>query len=275
MGKQSVGKIPRFVAFTTLTYPENPDWDSVFLLCDALGYPYAYCIHDRDLKGDLDKPEEWKPDKVHCQSIIRVPNAKTVSAFSAKMGIDARWVQGLSSYKEFCCYINHSDADSIRDPRKVCYPTDRIKGSLAQAVVSEIENHTGRNMARSKEDDINILEIIKFIEQWDYLPMSTLVRWACETGYYSTLRRASSIVRDILREHNNAAQHTVAESLLQIKVNLLEERVTKQEKELERAYGDLWDRVKNPFNGNAFDDARFSSSVSEMMRQIDECKNSA
>lgn len=275
MAKKSSGKISRPVAFTTLTYLEHPDWDAVFLKCDKLGFPYAYCVHDRDLTGELDKPEEWRPDKIHCQSIIRVPNGMTVSAFAKKVGIEERWVQGLSSYREFCCYINHSDADSLRDPRKVCYPTDKIKGSLADVVISEIENHTGRNMARSKEDDTNILEIIKFIEQWDYLPMSTLVRWACETGYYSTLRRASSIVRDILREHNQAAQHTVAESLLQIKVNLLEERLTKQEKELERAYGDLWERVKNPFNGKMFEDNRYSDSVTEMMRQIEEIENSA
>lgn len=39
MAKKGTGKIPRYVAFTTLTYTENPDWDSVFLRCDTLGYP--------------------------------------------------------------------------------------------------------------------------------------------------------------------------------------------------------------------------------------------
>lgn len=269
MAKKSSGKIPRYVAFTTLTYPENPDWDSVFLRCDTLGYPYAYCIHDRDLKGDLDKPEEWESDKVHCQSIIRVPNGKTVSAFSAKMGIDERWVKGLSSYKDFCRYINHSDEDSLRDPRKVCYSTDRIMGSMASVVVEEIENHVTRNQARSMEDDTNILKILDFIDEWDYLPMSQLVRWACESGYYSTLRRASGIIRDVVYEHNKSAQHTVAESLLQAKVRILEERVTKSEKELERAYGDLWERNKNPWSDKTVEEDKvFTNSISQMQKLI-------
>lgn len=271
MTKKDSGKIPRFVAFTTLTYPENPDWDSVFLRCDTLGYPYAYCIHDRDLTGELDKPQEWKADKPHCQSIIRVPNGKTVSAFASKMGIDERWVKGLSSYKDYCRYLNHSDEDSLRDPRKVCYPTDRIMGSMADVVIEEIEHHVTRNQARSMEDDTNILKILDFVEEWDYLPMSTLVRWCCEAGLYSTMRRASGIIRDVVYEHNKSAQHTVAESLLMAKVRILEERVTKSEKELERAYGDFWNRNTNPWTGKTIEeDKQFTNSISEMQRLISE-----
>lgn len=264
-GKEGKGRIPRFVAFTTLTYPENPDWNAVFLRCDTLGYPYAYCIHDRDLTGELDKPEEWKPDKPHCQSIIRVPNAKTVSAFAKKMGIEERWVKGLSSYQDYCRYINHSDEDSLKDPRKVCYPTDKIQGSMAEDVIKEIENHVTRNQARSKEDDTNILKILDFIEQFDYLPMTVLIRWCCESGYYSTLRRASGLIRDCVFEHNKSAQSTVQESILNIKVKMLEEKMTKQQKVLEAQYANLWERAKNPFTGKLWEDTpEYKESIAKM-----------
>lgn len=270
-GKEKKVKIPRFVAFTTLTYPENPDWDKHFLLCDEIGYPYAYCIHDRDLTGELDKPEEWKPDKPHCQSIIRVPNGMTVSAIAKKLHIDERWVQGLSSYRSFCCYLNHSDSDSLHDPRKVCYPTENIVGSLSEVVIKEIEAHVTRNQARSKEDDVNILAILDFIEQFDYLPMSTLVRWACESGYYSTLRRASGIIRDCVNEHNRSAQSTVQETILGLKVKRLEEKITKQQKALEQQYQDLMGRQINPFTGKLWEETEeFKESIAKMDYMLSE-----
>lgn len=264
MGKSSNR---RYVCFTTLTYPENDGWDEVFKRCDYLGLPYAYAIHDRDFKEVREEREgvesfKWVKDKTHCQSIIRVPNAQTVSAFATKMGIDERWVQGLSSWRDYCLYLVHMDYESMKDPKKTSYDESHLYGSYKDEVIRQIRTNHDRNNGNSREDDNNILSIIDYIESFaSYLPMSTLIRWCSECGYYSSLRRAASLVRQCLQEHNNAQQHTVQESYLMSRVKELERAVSKQNEALERAYGDLWDRQINPFtkeiywkDGEAIDD---------------------
>ena len=55
------------------------------------------------------------------------------------------------------------------------------------------------------------------------------------------------------------------------KVRILEERVTKSEKELEKAYGTFWDRQTNPWTGKTIEeDKQFTNSISEMQKLISE-----
>ena len=154
-------KNARHVCFSVITYLDDDNWGEHFRKCLHDGYPYAYCIHDKDAKVD------GTPDKPHCQAMIRIPNGKTISAFAKAFNLKENLVQGVSSYVSYAVYLVHADFDSLV-AGKYQYPSENIKGSLREEVMRIIDNAQNIRQASSKEDDSNIISILDYIDSCDY-----------------------------------------------------------------------------------------------------------
>lgn len=238
-------KVARPVAFSVITYLEDNNWGEHFRKCLHDGYPYAYCIHDRDTK------EDGTPDKPHCQSLIRIPNGKTVSAFAKAFNLKENLCQGLSSYVSYAVYLVHADFDS-QVAGKFRYDSDEVKGSLREEIIRIIDNSRDIRQAKSKEDDSNIITILNYIESCEYLSVSDLVRWCCASGLYSVFRRAGNIVMSCLREHNKVHYKESPEYYLSKQVETLKSLSDSLLHLTEGLYGDMWERQKNPFAYDRF-----------------------
>lgn len=260
----------RFVAFTTLTYLEDSNWDIAFSRCGEHGYPFAYVIHDKDRYLDEDHLPDGKnlgdPEKVHCQSLIRVSNAQSVSAFSKNCGVPERFVQGLNSWRAFCLYLLHRDTES-KLKGKHMYNKSEIHGNYRDEVIGVIENEKVQNYNKSREDENSIMDVINYIESFSCsISTAQLVRWASESGLYSVYRRSAGIISNVLKEHNMSCQHSLQESLWELRLKDMEKRLSDAERELERAYGDLHTRVVNPWTGKciADKDIEYTQSIRKL-----------
>lgn len=195
----------RAVAFTTLTYLE--DRESVehiaALLKDGL-LEVAWAIHDKDTLDD------GTPAKPHRQTVIHLPNGMTISAFAQKYAIDERKVQVLARGEEvedckgYFRYLIHADKTS-RNAGKFQYPASAIKGPWANTIRAWLISQKKNGFDGKKESE-DIQMILDYIEASPILSTAQLIRWAAQSGLYSTVRRAGGFLRDILKEHN-AAYH--------------------------------------------------------------------
>lgn len=216
--KGLIRKEGRGVAFTTLTYLEDSDWAMPFTVAKFYGYPYCYAVHDKD-----------SADKVHCQSIIRVPHPQTISAFAKKFHIAERKVQILSSWRDYCLYLIHADFDS-KIMGKYQYSDEILCGNFKDEVQKVIRYHKEDNFGKSKEDDQSILQIIDFIESCEYISTKEVIRWCCLNGLYSNLRRSAGLIQSVIKEHNNLSAPVIRDTTYNIRMTMLEEKLEELEK---------------------------------------------
>lgn len=192
----------RHVNFLTLTYVE--DRERVEHLAQLLlsGQSHlCWCVHDNDTL------ENGSSDKVHCHAIVHLDNAMTISAFSSRYHIRERMIQPCRKGDEIgdldsaLLYMIHADRKS-RSEHKYQYPLSSIKGpwaSYARSRITELFNKSS-NSAQKEAD--SFLTIQAYIEGSLYVTMSDVSRWAASNGHWAAFRRSSSIVRDIIKEHN-------------------------------------------------------------------------
>lgn len=216
--RKLIRKEGRGVAFTTLTYLEDSDWAMPFAVAKFNGYPYCYAVHDKD-----------RADKVHCQSIIRVPHPQSISAFAKKFKIAENHVQILSSWREYCLYLIHADFDS-KIMGKFQYPDSILCGNFKEEVQQVIRSHKEDNFGKSKEDDQSILQIIDFIESCEFVSTKEVIRWCCLNGLYSNLRRSAGLIQSVIKEHNNLSAPVIRDTTYNLRINMLEEKLEELEK---------------------------------------------
>lgn len=106
-------------------YPESmiDDWE--IKMGDVLGYPYAYCIHNRCLNADK------TPRKEHVHIMLAFPNTTTYKhAKSVYDGLGVvNKIERCISVRNSYNYLIH-DTDSSRKQGKVAYkPEERITGN--------------------------------------------------------------------------------------------------------------------------------------------------
>lgn len=247
MVKQDKSKSQRLyqrgVSFITLTYPSDDGWDNPQIVADDKGLPCVYIIHDRD-KRQLDDGTVI-PDQVHCHTLIRTNNPMTISAFSKRFHVEDRFVQICSDWREFILYMIHQDYDSRVDPLKSEYPIDRICGNYREPAVKVIERYKSINRGQAVDDAEVIVKILDEVQAYDYLPLAVLIRWCAESGYYSTLKRSSSLVLQVLKDHNSKAEVQQRRSLYQDRIDELSRRLDEAENQLSEFWGDMFQRVKN------------------------------
>lgn len=261
---------------TTFTVETYPEWEMPLGVADwaaSKDLEYVYIMHDKDKKDDGEKV------KPHYHILVRVPNDMTISAFSKNAGIDHRWIRERNNWRESALYMLHLSKKAKDNPNKFKYPIEALKGNAdtIEKVKKIVARASGNQQLKSGEDDNGIIQILDYIESFDYLTTAALVRWCCANGLYSVYRRAGRIVTDLLAEHNRNCQFTLQDTLYQMKLEQMEKRLSAQEKELQKAFGDMWERQKNPFNGNVawVEKGVSEESIRQMRKNLDEIQKGA
>lgn len=197
-----------YINWVSLTYVEDRERIehlASFLLSDKPIYTVCWCVHDKD-----EREEDGTFKKPHCQAVIRLPSAKTKTAFSRCFAIRERMFEPCSVGEECedldgaLLYLIHADEKS-RSLGKYQYSLDDIKGPWAPYARERIQYLLSRPKNRHDGDEsADFLKILKFIEHSENLTMTNLSRWCAGNGLWAPFRRSSSIVKEILKEHNDA-----------------------------------------------------------------------
>lgn len=193
----------RHVNYLTLTYVEDRErvehLASMLLKCQQR---VCWIIHDKDTLKD------GTPDKPHCHCVIHLDYAMSVTAFSQNFAIRDRMVRPCKKGDEIedldgaLLYLIHADRKS-RSEGKFQYNPSLIRGPMASYARERIVELFNRSKDSHQKEADSFLEIQCFIESSLHLSMTELSRWAAQNGHWACFRRSSSIIRDILREHND------------------------------------------------------------------------
>lgn len=253
---------------TTFFVESYPEWENCFAAkeyAESKDYEWLMIKHYGEVKEDGSEKKE------HYHTLVRTPNDMSVSAFSKNSGVEQRWIRERNNWRETARYMVHLSDSAVREGKKV-FDYEELEGPLKDRAIEYIKKKMEPGRVRSSEDDKGILQILDYIDSFDYLPTAALCRWCCENGLYSTYRRAGRIVADILQEHNRHCEFTLKDTIYQMRLEQMEKRMSKAERELEKAYGDLAERMKNPFTGKFVweEDEEFKESVALMDGQIKE-----
>lgn len=253
--------------FFCLSYEE---WENPFQAkewSEKSGKEWLMIKHEGELL------ENGEVKKSHYHTLVRTGNDMTISAFCKNTGLDSRWVRERNNWQETARYMVH-ESDSAKEEGKIVFPLESLQGNLVEKAKKYILKK--RNKKPKCDDDKGIIQILDYIETFDYLTTQALVRWCCQEGLYSVYRRAGRIISDCLVEHNRNCQFTLQDTLYQMRLEQMEKRMTEAEKELEKVYGDFWSKQENPFNGRVIDkDVEFTKSVKDMMKKIKEIEEAS
>lgn len=253
----------RFLNWRTLTYPD--DRERVEHLFSLVAYGYSnvcWAVHDMDTdkNGQLEKP--------HCHAVIHLPNSKTRSAFAQCFAIRERMVipvtkgDDIESLDQALLYLIHADNRS-RVAGKYQYPLSVIKGPWAAYARSRIQELL--SSTKQKDESTSYLSILDFVDNSLYLSMTELSRWAASHGLWSVFRRSSSILRDVLREHNTELDR------LQVRRDMetLEERLAERN-QIEALYEAVGMRTLRALDGMLEQAGRPSLKLKSHIAYVDE-----
>lgn len=193
----------RYINFLTLTYVEDRERiEHLSSLVMTGQFKVCWIIHDKDVLKD------GTPDKSHCHAVVHLNNAMTKSAFSQNFAIRERMIQPCRKGDEIedldsaFLYLIHADKKS-RSEGKYQYNPSLIKGPMADYARERISKLLNKKKDGVQKEAESFLDIQCFIESSMHLSMSELSRWCAQNGHWACFRRSSSIIRDILREHNS------------------------------------------------------------------------
>lgn len=123
--------------WTAVLYPESmkPDWQET--IGDDIGFPYAYCVHDKDCRAGykLKEGEEYQR-KTHVHLIIAYSNTTTynsvlrlVNKLSAEGKVCANKVEVVSGIRNCYDYLIHN-TESAKKQKKYLYDvSERVTGN--------------------------------------------------------------------------------------------------------------------------------------------------
>lgn len=192
----------RSVNFLSLTYVEDRERiEHLASLVMTGQYKVCWIVHDKDVL------EDGTSDKSHCHAVVHLNNAMTKSAFSQNFSIRERMIQECRKGDEIedldsaFLYMIHADKKS-RDKGKYQYDPQLIKGPMADYARERIKALLNKKKNSEQKEAESFLDIQCYIESSMYVTMTDLSRWAAQNGHWSCFRRSSSIIRDIIKEHN-------------------------------------------------------------------------
>lgn len=247
----------RIINFACEAYLEDDNWDYPIKVANENGMKFLYAIHDKDIK------EDGELKKKHCHILVHLNNAMTMTAIMKKFRV--RYVEAVKDFIAYGVYLTHTDIKS-KEEGKFLYGIEVLQGNCIEVIKNRIQ----KDNRSKKENDNDILLILDFIDSCDYVSMNVLIRWCCNNNLYGVLRRAGRIITEVLYEHNRNCEYTLKDTLYKIRLDEMEKRMTAAEKELERAYGDLFTRVKNPFDGKIVTDGIKSETLESIRNGIKE-----
>lgn len=182
----------RYRNFRLLLYPDNPSHNLAAIRLSTAEYNAVGMLHDMDIYTD-DDPErgivKGEVEKKHWHFVVKFKNAKTFSSLAKELDIEPKFIQKCDSYKGALLYLIHAN-----DPKKYQYSPFNAAGTLAGELVQ---------MADGRPEYLKILDISAYIEEYKgKLNLSTVLKYACSHGMYSTYRRDLQTVRELIGEHN-------------------------------------------------------------------------
>lgn len=181
--------------FLAVLYPENmrPMWQDE--IGDLLGYPFAYCIHDKD------KTKEGEQRKVHVHMILAFPNTTTIqnamNIFS-KLSADGKKalnkIEIASSVVNAYNYLIH-DTESCRKLKKHLYDkTERITGNNFDiGDYEQISTADKDRMLKEMCDYIIDNQITNFADMYIRITQDF------DTSYFAVLKSYSGLLERLTR----------------------------------------------------------------------------
>lgn len=158
-------------------------------------YDYAIILHDKDYNenGEIKKP--------HYHAIIQTKNAVWNTALSLKIGIELNLIQNCRNLELALNYLIHFNDDS-----KYQYDINEVSGSLKSKLEKQIIND-------GVSEDDKVLMFIEYLNNTNDFSLKSMVKFACDNGYYDVFRRSGIIFIKLLEEyrqtHYNDSQRTV------------------------------------------------------------------
>lgn len=181
--------------FLAVLYPENMREGWKDEIGDLLGYPYAYCIHDKDITKEGDQR------KVHVHMIIAFPNTTTMqhamSIFS-KLSADNKKalnkIEIASSVVNAYNYLIH-DTESCHKLKKHIYDkAERITGNNFDiGDYEQISTADKDRMLHEMCDYIIDNQITNFAD------MYILITRDFDTPYFTVLKSYSGLLERLTR----------------------------------------------------------------------------
>ncbi len=151
-------------------------------------YEYVCITHDRD----IDK-ETGELKKEHVHVVVRFENERFKKPVAKEFGITENRLQRVRNLRGALLYLIHKN-----DNTKTQYKIENLVGTPKMLEKFEKYNRD------AKSETEKIIEIIKYIESRDGMVTARkLTRYCLNNGLWSELRRSYSIIKDIVKEHND------------------------------------------------------------------------
>ena len=191
-------------------YPDNENHMKALEDLQKQESNFAYILHDKDTwttEDEKKNPEHKAGElkKAHYHVILKYKNAVFASALSKKYNLESHLIDPVNEPDNYLMYLIHYNA-----PDKYQYSVDDVKGPLKARLNDLVES-------REKSEGEKVVEILDFIDSQKYLRIKDLVRWSCENGYYSELRRGASLLTTCVYEHNEEYKHKEENRLYGVK----------------------------------------------------------
>lgn len=160
-------------------------------------YSFAFIHHNRDFYDDnimdvdgniIHSKGEIK--KAHTHIVVCFNYQRTASSFAKELNIKENYID--EDIKEHALpYLIH-----LYDSDKVQYDIDEVFGNLKNDLITIINKH-------HNNENQTILSILAYLDsQKKILSITEVVRWSCENGYWSELRRGGTWLMRCIEEHN-------------------------------------------------------------------------
>lgn len=168
-----------------------PEWENINDILEKIKTcSHAYILHDKDLK-ETEEIEEEKKNHIHCY--LQFENARSFRSISKWLGIEDRFIQGISNRNSYLRYLVHLD-----NPEKYQYKLTDLRSA---GLDSEIEKAFSLSVNLSSGHEFKLMyEFI--VSSHKILSYRDLSSFAIENDVITYLRQYYSILKDLLIEHN-------------------------------------------------------------------------
>lgn len=180
--EKEIGKF-RARNFNLILYPEDETHAKAIEYIER-NFDYAIILHDRD----CDEYGEIK--KEHYHIVLRFKNAKWNTALAEELNITSNYIEESRSLKHSLLYLIH-----YFDEDKFQYVLDDVKGSLKTRLKDIINNS-------QKTSDEKSIDIMKWIDEQEYLTISQFMWYCSSIGYWNMAQRGFSMFSRYIEEHN-------------------------------------------------------------------------
>lgn len=173
--------------FCGILYPDADNYDCDYVLETIKSYfdEWAYILHDKDV---VEESGELK--KAHYHWVGGLKNPVQISTVINRLEVPGQSIEyvrkrgGKDNWKGAVRYLVH-DAN----PEKYQYSVENV-----------VSNFDINRFLSNRDDVMQIQRIIGFIDENPNCTLRMVYDFAVKNGCYSELRRAQTLIKDILKE---------------------------------------------------------------------------